>query len=132
MTNRLWAWDLWDSLRYGSATTLRWLLAFAATLHGLLILISQPPGAAIWTAIFLLDGFCLWWRIFDSSPRVGWAYTVNVSTTALWASVTYGLYASAYSYWPILPVLTGYIVLTIMSFISTLRTEATTRDRGHA
>lgn len=132
MKPRLWAWDLYDSLRYGSANVLRWLLALAATIHSLLIILSPPMDDLVWAAIFGLDAVCLWWRIFDTVPRVSWAYAINITTVALWGSVTYGLTKSGDALGMLLPCLTGYIILTLMALIMVFRTEATRRDRGSA
>jgi hypothetical protein len=123
---------LYDALRYGTSTTIRWLMALAATIHGILIVFSPPEDDAIWAAIFFLDAFCLWWRIFDPVPRVWWAYTINIATVALWGSVTYGFAVTGTPLRPPLPILTGYIILTLMALIMVFRTEATRRDRGTA
>lgn len=132
MKKYLWAWDLVDSLRFGSSTTVRWLLALASTLHGVLIILSGADDRPLWAAIFLTDAFALWWRIIDATPRIAWAYAINISTAALWASVTYGFVVTATPAAMPLPVLTGYVILTLMALLSAMRTEVTRRDRGSA
>jgi hypothetical protein len=79
-----------------------------------------------WSAVFALDAFLLWWRIFDGIPRARWALVTNLLTVSIWGGVTAGIIYAADT---IPPGVTGYIVINTMAVQVLWRTQYTLRDR---
>lgn len=138
--------DLRHELKYGSVLPSRFGLAIAATLYAILAWVSPdlsgvPRPADIgsyvllsgwkdgWAAVFALNAFCLWWRVFDSKPRLVWAALINLSTLALWVGMTGGtVMVSMHS----TPEITGHIFVCLIALHTFLRTEFTSHDRDTA
>ena len=79
--------------------------------------------------LFGLDAFGLWWRIFDSKPRLVWATVFNFLTAGLWLTVTV---VSITLYDELLSENVGEIILTLTALYTLTRTDYTPADRGSA
>ena len=78
---------------------------------------------------FALNSACIFWRIFDSRPRIWWARGINFSTACLWVTVTA---ATLFVYGRPLPGAVGEIMLTITALYTLTRTDFNDRDRRSA
>jgi hypothetical protein len=125
----------------------RTILALAATLYSIFTAIGPDlahyayagrlphslvlPANYKWVAaaLFALDAFGLWWRIFDAKPRVVWATLFNFLTAGLWLTVTV---ASITLYDELWSENVGEIILTLTAWYTLTRTDYTPSDRGSA
>lgn len=135
--------DLTEAIKWGSSMNLRLILAVAATLYALLVILNpnyswRDPSNIIkdhvssltpWAAMFALDAFCIWWRIFDTRPRVWWARIINIYTFALWFSLV-AVTTSTLGY--VSPDSTGEIIICLMAAWVAFRTDSTQRDKETA
>ena len=135
--------DIFMSLRFASNTFNRVFLATASSLYAILTAIGPDlsnSGSVLayqalvlssgtkwpFAALFGLNAFCIWWRLFDRRPRVIWAAIINVFTAVLWSSLTA---AEIYIYGRPLPDSVGEIMITFVAFFSAVRTLKTENDR---
>ncbi len=86
---------------HADTTTIRVLLALASlgwtltiickpdilTVYPYQIIGSIAPGW-LWALLFSLYCGGVFWRIFDRTPRVGWALAINAFGLALWLTIT--------------------------------------------
>lgn len=125
----------------------RSILALAATLYCIFTLfapdlahyqaVGKMPHSLMFpnnyklvvASVFGLDAFGLWWRIFDSKPRVVWATLFNILTAGLWLTVTV---VSITMYDQLLSENVGKITLTLTALYTLTRTDYTPADRGSA
>jgi hypothetical protein len=139
--------DFMQALKYARTLYPRALLALASTLYALFTafgpdlahyqfqgklphsLVLPDNYKFVAAALFGLDAFCLWWRIFDSKPRVVWATFINLLTAGLWLTVTV---ASIFLYDELWSENVGEIMLTLTALYTLTRTDYTTADRGSA
>lgn len=147
--------DLTQALKYASNLYQRGLLAIAAALYGIFLLISPevvsradlmlksaaglisgcqvvllPPHQKFALAgVFLLNSFCIFWRMFDPKPRIWWGRATNFFSACLWLTVTG---ATLFTYGSPLPDAVGEIMLSLTALYTLTRTDFTARDRGSA
>lgn len=138
--------EIAHAMRYASNTFQRFVLAIAASIYTITtaagpdLTHSRAPQAYqalvlssgykwVFAAVFALDAFCLWWRLFDHTPRVKWAIFINIFTATLWTSIALATIAT---YGSFLPDATGEVVLALISLFSMVRTNKTINDRGTA
>lgn len=130
--------DLKLALMYGSMMPLRWALALGSTIYCVFTLFGPDASGSLvlasgwrcgWAAVFGLNAFCQWWRIFDAQSRRWWALFTNLLTVCLWGGILVGT-ALASNY--LSPGLTGYIILELMAVLVFFRTEFTPRDKDTA
>ena len=137
------ALPLWDALRYSSPLPVRFFLAIGSLLWSW-FLIDSPRAVAndpvylsmfqiappsVWSAIFLVNGLLLGWRVFDPRPRIGITRIINASTVFIWLMYI-GLTLKTYGCLP--PDSGDEIAILIASIWATLRTSLTVADRGTA
>lgn len=143
--------ELTQAMKFARTLYQRAFLAVAATLYAVLTAfgpdvhsrlacacnglchcghILLPPYYKWVTAgVFALDALCLWWRIFDPTPRLVWATVINATTAVLWLTVTV---AGLAVYGQVWSENVGEIMLTLTSLFVLTRTDYTPLDKGTA
>lgn len=138
--------EIAHAMRFASNTFQRLILAVAASIYAITtaagpdLASSHAPQAYralvlssgykwVFAAVFALDAFCLWWRLFDHTPRVTWAFVINIFTAMLWVTIAMSTIAV---YGSFLPDATGEVVLALTALFSMVRTNQTITDRGTA
>lgn len=134
--------DVARAMRYASNTFQRFTLAVAATLYALTtafgpnleyshsvqayqaLALSSGYKWAV-AAIFGLDAFCIWWRLWDKVSRVYWALAVNIFTATLWVSIAGATIAT---YKAFLPDSVGEVMMALIALFSVVRTNKTVTD----
>lgn len=137
--------DLTQAIKFARTLYQRAFLALAATLYAVLTAIGPDASSTLgdhcghiilppyykWVAagLFALDALCLWWRIFDSTPRLVWATLINAGTAVLWLTVTV---AGLAVYGQVWSENVGEIMLTLTALFVLTRTDYTALDKGTA
>jgi len=141
--------DLAEVLRYAGTLYQRAFLALAATLYAITtafspnlegyvyctggklpnnIILPQHQGFVL-AVLFAADATALWWRIWDTTPRIVWGTIVNFYTAVLWLTVTV---AGLFVYDGVWSANVGEIMLTLTSLWVLTRTDYNARDKGTA
>lgn len=137
--------ELTQAIKFARTMYQRAFLALAATLYSVLTAFG-PDGHTVTTcncghiilppyykwvtaAVFALNALCLWWRIFDHTPRIVWATVINASTAILWLTVTV---AGLAVYGQVWSENVGEIMLTLTALFVLTRTDYTPLDKGTA
>lgn len=139
--------DLAEVLRYAGTLYQRAFLALAATLYAVTTafgpnlatysycgnlphnIILPPHYEWVLAFFFGADATALWWRIWDTTPRVVWGTIVNFYTAVLWLTVTV---AGVFVYDGVWSANVGEIMLTLTSLWVLTRTDYNARDKGTA
>lgn len=138
--------EIAHAMRFASNTFQRLILAVAASIYAITTaagpdlsgsrapqvyqaLVLSSGYKWVFAAVFALNAFCLWWRLLDSTPRVKWAFAINIFTAALWVTIALATIAT---YGAFLPDATGEVVLALTALFSMVRTNKTITDKGTA
>lgn len=139
--------DIMEALKYSNNLYARIILALASTLYAVFTMFGPPPDAYVmvdgyakflpvppyhnWQVILIfgINAALLWWRIFDSKPRIVAARLINYLNALLWVLVCL---FSIFVYGEPLADNAGKIVLTLVSLHMLTRTDYNFRDRGSA
>lgn len=114
-------------LRYSDTFFQRLFLAVASSTYGVAALLEKCD---CWTsALFVVAGCGMWWRIFDKKPRIFWGTAVNLFTTSLWVTITY---ANVMVHSQVVSDNIGEIMVCLTSLFVLTRTDLTIFDKGSA
>ena len=92
-------------------------------------LVMPPEYKYVAAALFAFNAAGLWWRIFDTKPRIVWATIFNIMSAFLWLTVTV---VSLVLYDELWSENVGEIMLTLTALYTLTRTDYTIVDRGTA
>lgn len=134
--------EIFLALRFADNTFQRVILAIAATLYAIATAIGPnlegSRTAQAYQALVLASGYkwafaglfafnaaCLWWRLFDHTARLYFAFAINLFTATLWITITA---ATLVVYQGFLPDAVCEIMISVIALFTLVRTDKTHSD----